>query len=396
MDLHFVYALTDSRFVGASVTDPLFINPSAVLYVGITTDPNGRYQTHLSSPGTSNLEKSEELERLRAKGVELGMVILEVVYNNRVYAYQLETDWIQYYLIQGAPLLNSHKVKNVSKRNPIFQRLEEPLFTPVSSTNLTFPLACGLEAVTYGIEEVGTFYYNILLSWLKKNELIYWLTGSMGEYTSLSDAWASIGILPLPENIISLLLRGVINVDDIQIEDILTYEPSHAYTCYIFSVTCRPGREKELSRLFQHALVRLCSLGVYIGRIYALALSDDKKYSSPLSFVKKHSFSPVPSISSNAWGLCLDTWNFSSSVSKYQHFNGKAVMRSLTDEHRELLRKKDKIQKDIDRLHEIEATMRSRCGKVLDSYHGSWLEVPAANRLLLPKSGSFRGIGKPD
>lgn len=90
--LQFIYELYDPR------TD-------VVGYVGITTDPNGRYKQHLSMVD-GNLAKNTWINDMLAEGVQPGMRIREIIENDDERAYQQERYWIQFYLDQGTNLKN--------------------------------------------------------------------------------------------------------------------------------------------------------------------------------------------------------------------------------------------------------------------------------------------------
>lgn len=89
--LHFIYELIDPR------TDTVF-------YIGITNDPNQRFQAHLHDAKTND-KKSERIEQLREESFEPRMRILEIV-ETREEAIERETYWIHEYLQQGIVLTN--------------------------------------------------------------------------------------------------------------------------------------------------------------------------------------------------------------------------------------------------------------------------------------------------
>ena len=88
---HFVYELTDPR------TDD-------VVYVGITNNPNLRFQAHLSDTETND-KKGKWIEQLREECFEPRMKILEIV-ETREEAFEREKYWIQKYAQQGIVLTN--------------------------------------------------------------------------------------------------------------------------------------------------------------------------------------------------------------------------------------------------------------------------------------------------
>lgn len=88
---HFVYELVDPR------TD-------ATVYVGITNNPNLRFQAHLSDTETND-KKGKWIEQLREECFEPRMKILEIV-ETREEAFEREKYWIQKYTQQGVVLTN--------------------------------------------------------------------------------------------------------------------------------------------------------------------------------------------------------------------------------------------------------------------------------------------------
>ena len=76
---HFVYELIDPR------TDD-------VVYIGITNNPNLRFQAHLSDTETND-KKGKWIEQLREESFEPRMKILEIV-ETREEAFEREKYWI--------------------------------------------------------------------------------------------------------------------------------------------------------------------------------------------------------------------------------------------------------------------------------------------------------------
>jgi len=100
--LHFVYELIDPR------TD-------AVVYVGITNNPNQRFQAHLNDTET-NIKKKKWIEQLQKEHFEPHMRILEIV-ETREEALEREKHWIRHYTKLGEQLTNisHHGVKARSR-----------------------------------------------------------------------------------------------------------------------------------------------------------------------------------------------------------------------------------------------------------------------------------------
>jgi hypothetical protein len=109
--LCFVYGLTDPRLKG----------DLAVRYIGVTTEPNKRYQAHLNCPQFDPLEKNDWVKDVYAAGFEPGIDIFEIYKAPgsgwkavRSLAEKREEYWIQHYEALGANLLNSQNIGKVS------------------------------------------------------------------------------------------------------------------------------------------------------------------------------------------------------------------------------------------------------------------------------------------
>jgi predicted GIY-YIG superfamily endonuclease len=100
--LYFVYELVDPR------TD-------AVAYVGITDNPNRRFQAHLSDTETND-GKRMWVEQLQSEGLEPRMRILEIV-ETKEEALEREKHLIRHYTRLGEQLTNisHHGVKARSR-----------------------------------------------------------------------------------------------------------------------------------------------------------------------------------------------------------------------------------------------------------------------------------------
>ena len=97
--LHFVYGLTDPRLSG----------DLAVRYVGVTTNPNLRYQAHLACSPHDPVSKNAWVQDVRGAGLEPGIVIFETFLarkDDKTLVKQREVYWINHYSRLGADLLN--------------------------------------------------------------------------------------------------------------------------------------------------------------------------------------------------------------------------------------------------------------------------------------------------
>ena len=105
--LYFIYGLIDPRLNG----------PLAVRYIGITTTPNLRYDTHLRCLSTDPEDKNAWVQDVLASGLEPDIEIFEVYKapaskEGRKQALERETYWIRHYQALGANLLNYQKREN--------------------------------------------------------------------------------------------------------------------------------------------------------------------------------------------------------------------------------------------------------------------------------------------
>jgi hypothetical protein len=107
--LHFVYGLTDPRFQGMT----------AVRYIGVSLNPNQRYQAHLACPQHDPVGKNAWIRSVQEEGLEPGIEIFEVVKapkNDEAPALAREARWIEYYTKLGADLLNVQKNGTSSRK----------------------------------------------------------------------------------------------------------------------------------------------------------------------------------------------------------------------------------------------------------------------------------------
>ena len=92
------------------------------------------------------------------------------------------------------------------------------------------------------------------MSWLKKNEEVYWL---LSNPMDRQDIWATLVVLPLADDIIFRLLRGEISLNEITPDSIQVYEPDRGYSCYL-SAVARPEHQNVLPLLVKHVFAHWC------------------------------------------------------------------------------------------------------------------------------------------
>ncbi len=380
--IHFVYALVDPRIVRNFSVDPRYLPPLGVLYVGMTSDPNGRYHAHLQNTGRSNVPKIEQFEAFRTAKVIPQMILLETVYSGKIQAEYLESEWISYFLAQGAPLLNANKIRDRDTNSVIFSRLDSPFYLPASLRD-TFRSAQTLEVSLRDTDYTDRWVDTYLPSWIEKNELVYWITGHMIDTElDLAQTSASLCMLPLEEHDIESLLTGKREVSDIPASAIPLYEPEGAYACYIASVLCKEGQELELSRLFQQSLLYLSHRNIHINRVYVRTASAEKTSGPNIvlkAFVQRHAFDPIPSTDPYAWGFRPAKWAFSESVATYQQRIRHFMIEKLRGQYNRLPPGKES-RRAWER--EVEGIMLQKFG--LKRSGLDWLTMTDAEYLSLP------------
>jgi hypothetical protein len=312
--LHFVYALVDPR-------------TNDVGYVGRTSNPNERFQQHLQNiGGVNSKQKHAWIQQLLAEHVEPRFEILETVRGGLKQARLQEKIWIRHYAaMEKAPLVNVHHRRVLD--TDIHYSIQ-----PMDMYMKGAVIYC-LELEMYGFPEIEvaadswlTDFPRRTASWFNKNRDVYWFAGWCHDPLRAGDAWASLGILPLKEDVILRLLRGEIVRHDIQAEDVLPYEVGHSYTCYISSAAYRVGKQVYLAQAFQHVLVYLCSQGIWINKLYASAPYDTNE--TPMQYlVREHFFKSVPILGQNAWVLSLQDLNPSPAIQAYQKERERVLSR---------------------------------------------------------------------
>lgn len=108
--MHFVYKLVDPR--------------NNVTYIGITSDPNQRYNEHLEGREGKG-KKYEWISRLLEEGIQPKMQILEIV-DDLKQARRQERYWIQNYLDQGIALVNTRLVDSTIKEEKQISEAQPP------------------------------------------------------------------------------------------------------------------------------------------------------------------------------------------------------------------------------------------------------------------------------
>lgn len=161
-----------------------------------------------------------------------------------------------------------------------------------------------MEYEQIGTEAVGL--HNVM-SWLKKNNEIYWLLSNPQDRR---DVWATLSVLPLGEEMIFKVLRGEVPLNDVTAEHIQNYAPGQEYSCYL-SAVARPEYQDMLPLLVQHVFTHWCKRP-HPFRIKSLYVATHGLETSPgWEVAKTFYFSPRYEMSRvdrgvYAWELRLD------------------------------------------------------------------------------------------
>ncbi len=162
---------------------------------------------------------------------------------------------------------------------------------------------------------------NIILSWLNKNEHLYWMQYNPRNRRGLDGILAVLGVLPLHEDLIQKILRGEILAKQIKAEDILVYEPNRTYSCLITSTTALPSYQSSTRQLLQHLLAYWCENSIDVSHLYALG-PENLEDTSLMRLVIESFFSPLENPkhpnSSTIWDLRFSRYNPSLYVKEYQ------------------------------------------------------------------------------
>ena len=132
------------------------------------------------------------------------------------------------------------------------------------------------------------------------------------------NVWGMFVVLPLREDLIFRILKGEIDINSIQTQDILDYQ-SGDYSCYIASCTVRPEKRHLIEQLIQKMTNNWLSLPstVCVAKLYASVSSSAD--SSLHKLVREWYFSRRYDLAPNAWSLLLkDDWQYATALNKYK------------------------------------------------------------------------------
>ena len=140
--LQFIYRLVDPR-------------TGVIAYIGITDNPNRRFQAHLDATKANN-RKRASIEQLQSEHLEPRMEIIETV-ETREKALEREKYWIQWCLQQGIILVNvtSHVASKKQDNNITIQ--------PDTPSHISYPKIDVVNGVVHpGVVHPGVVNEDVL------------------------------------------------------------------------------------------------------------------------------------------------------------------------------------------------------------------------------------------
>lgn len=160
-----------------------------------------------------------------------------------------------------------------------------------------------------------------ILSWLNKNDHIYWMQFEKDRRRMVDGVWSVLGVLPLHEDVIRRLLTNEISPNQITSNDVLVYEPGQRYSCYITSTTALPGHEGAIRQLLQYLLAYWCEKSIQVDRLYGFA-PETVSETPFMRLVSECFFSPLEQYEGKgglgAWSLRFKRYNPSLFIQEYQ------------------------------------------------------------------------------
>jgi len=154
-------------------------------------------------------------------------------------------------------------------RDRIIPRAPQALTDWIAFTDL--PFVQQLDIALYGVED--TVDMTTTWKWWQANPH---MCRVLYNPTNRQDIWGALTAMPMREETIYKLLRHEMAERDITADDILTYQPDRAYSCYVPSLAIRPERKSHLRLLIQSFFDFWCELApdITIQRLFAFATSE--------------------------------------------------------------------------------------------------------------------------
>jgi len=157
----------------------------------------------------------------------------------------------------------------------------------------------------------------VVESWINKNNHVYtMLYDSRDRFRGVQ---ASLGILPLKNEVIVQLLQNERSPQDITPDEVLTYVPGQSYSCYIVSASTLPKHSNVILQLMQYHLNYWCQNNIHVENLYTSAkVSLDD--TPALQLISEYRFMELGGYSDEqaAWRLRFDLFNASKSIQTYQ------------------------------------------------------------------------------
>jgi hypothetical protein len=158
--------------------------------------------------------------------------------------------------------------------------------------------------------------------WIKEQRQIFWVAQDSESNRIL----ASIGVIPLDEEIIIRFLRGEFSLFEVAITDVLSFQAGSNYACYMIAAADhdRPEAANALIQLMEHLLLHWCEHypDIAVRILYVLSSLLDMNESPVMLLLRSFFFSRRRDLSPDpnkaVWELPLDEPNPSSAIQQFQ------------------------------------------------------------------------------
>src|SRR5260370_1484656 len=158
--------------------------------------------------------------------------------------------------------------------------------------------------------------------WIKEQRQIFWVA----QESESNRILASIGVIPLDEEIIVRFLREEFSLFEIAITDVLSFQAGSNHACYMIAAADhdRPDAANALIQLMEHLLSHWCEKypEIAVRMLYTLSSLLDMNESPVMLLLRSFFFSRRRDLSSDpnkaVWELPLDEPNPSPAIQQYQ------------------------------------------------------------------------------
>lgn len=221
---------------------------------------------------------------------------------------------------------NKHQIDELAQRlNTQIRRVGRPTLENKNIEETITPEKAAIRLITQ--EDIGAVYHlqyeqlgydkavqpSSMRKWIKDNVPIYWVACNP---KNSKDIWATIGIIPLDEEIIIRFLHEEFTLEEIAISAVLSYQPEQSYACYM-NVASEPSRQYALVELMEYLLSYWCEQYPDISIRMLYASSPIEKEETPLiRMLQTFSFSRRRDISTKqgVWELPLNEANIAPAI----------------------------------------------------------------------------------